>query len=210
MKIIIMVGNSWTHKIARICIIPLVNTSVSPNHLTALRLLTGVAACFSFAVGERDWDFWGGWLWLLSSFLDRADGELARISEKITPGGHKFDMISDTTITSLFFIGAGIGLRHTDYGNITVFAGILGAIGVIAAEYFAESIDQLNKETGDKAYAGLWGFDFDDILYLFAPLIWLGWQLPFVLGASIGAPIFAIYTLYKLRWLHKTNDKKIL
>ena len=205
-----MVGDSWTHKIARVCITPLVNTPISPNHLTSLRLVTGIAACFSFAIGDKNWDFWGGWLWLLSAFLDRADGELARNGGKITTGGHKFDMISDITVTSLFFIGTGIGLRHTEFGNITIFAGMLGAIGVFAAEYLAESIDQLNKETGDKAYAGLWGFDFDDILYLFAPIVWLGWQLPFILGASVGAPVFAIYTLYKLRCIQRTDDKKIV
>ncbi len=196
-----MVGDSWTHKIARVCILPLVNTSVSPNHLTALRLATGITACFCFAIGDRNWDIWGGWLWLLSAFLDRADGELARSSGKMTPSGHKFDMFADITVTSLFFVGAGIGLRDTEFGNITIIAGLMGSIGVFAAEYFAETIDQINKDTGDKAYSGLWGFDFDDILYLFAPVVWLGWQLPFVLGASVGAPVFALYTLYKLRCL---------
>ena len=40
-----MVGDSWTHKIARVCILPLVNTPVTPNHLTTLRLASGIAAC---------------------------------------------------------------------------------------------------------------------------------------------------------------------
>ena len=40
-----MVGDSWTHKMARICILPLVNTPVTPNHLTTVRLITGIAAC---------------------------------------------------------------------------------------------------------------------------------------------------------------------
>jgi phosphatidylglycerophosphate synthase len=196
-----MVGDSWTHKIARVCILPLINTGVTPNHLTALRLTTGVIACSFFAVGDRNWDIWGGWLWIISAFLDRADGELARNSNKISSSGHKFDMFADIIVTSLFFIGTGIGLRYTEFGNITIIAGLIGSIGVFAAEYFAEAIDQINKDTGKKAYSGLWGFDFDDILYLFAPVVWLGWQLPFVLGASIGAPVFALYTFYKLRCL---------
>lgn len=198
-----MVGDSWTHKIAGVCILPLVDTPVTPNHLTALRLVTGIAACAAFAVGVRQWDIWGGWLWLLSTFLDRADGELARVGGKITPGGHKFDMVADTTVTSLFFLGAGIGLRHTELGDMAVIAGVMGSLGVFAAEYFAEIIDQMGKNTGDKAYAGLWGFDFDDILYLFAPVVWLGWQMPFVLGASVGAPVFALYTWYRLHRLRR-------
>ncbi|NQV83032.1 MAG: CDP-alcohol phosphatidyltransferase family protein [Rhodospirillales bacterium] len=193
-----MVGDSWTHKIARVCVMPLIHTPVTPNHLTALRLITGIAACAAFAVGTRYWDIWGGWLWLGSTFLDRADGELARISGKITPGGHTFDMISDTAVTSLFFLGAGIGLRHTALGDFAIIAGVMGSLGVFAAEYFAEIIDQMNTDTGEKAYAGRWGFDFDDVLYLFAPVVWLGWQMPFVLGASVGAPVFALYTWYRL------------
>ncbi len=103
-----MVGDSWTHKIARVCILPLVDTRVTPNHLTTLRLVMGIAACAAFAVGARQWDIWGGWLWLFSTFLDRADGELARVTGKITPGGHKFDMITDTTVTSLFFLAPAL------------------------------------------------------------------------------------------------------
>jgi phosphatidylglycerophosphate synthase len=196
-----MVGDSWTHKIARVCILPLVESPVTPNHLTTLRLLTGIAACTAFAVGDRDWDIWGGWLWLISAFLDRADGELARVSGKTSPGGHKYDMVCDVTVTSLFFLGAGIGLREGILGDWAILMGLMGAVGVFAAELFAEAIDRRQSDTGEKAYPGLWGFDFDDVLYLFAPVVWLGWQMPFVVGASVGAPAFALLTWWKLRKL---------
>ncbi len=199
-----MVGDSWTHKIARVCILPLVNTPVTPNHLTTVRLITGIAACASFAVGDRQWDIWGGWLWLFSAFMDRADGELARESGKTSPGGHKYDMFCDVAVTSLFFLGAGIGLRYGWLGDWAIVLGLLGALGVFVAEIFAEIIDQMNKDTGEKAYPGFAGFDFDDVLYLFAPIIWLGWQLPFVVGASVGAPAFALLTWHKLRRQRRT------
>ncbi len=86
-----MVGDSWTHKVARVCILPLVNTPVTPNHLTTLRLITGVAACALFAIGTTDWNLYGGLMWLLSGFLDRADGELARVSGKTSAWGHQYD-----------------------------------------------------------------------------------------------------------------------
>jgi PAS domain S-box-containing protein len=123
-----MVGDSWTHKIARVCILPLVNTPVTPNHLTGVRLASGLAACAAFAVGTREWDIWGGWLWLFSAFLDRADGELARVSGKTSPWGHKFDMITDTLVTSLFFLGAGIGLRVTELGHWAIVAGVMATL----------------------------------------------------------------------------------
>jgi phosphatidylglycerophosphate synthase len=194
-----MVSDSWTHKIARVCILPLVDTPVTPNHITTLRLITGLAACSALAVGTQQWNIWGGVLWILSALLDRADGELARLSGKSSPLGHKFDYFSDASVTALFFVGIGIGLRNSSLGYWSLAMGVFAAAGVIAAEILAEIIDQEKKDTGEKAYPGFAGFDFDDILYLFAPLVWLNWHLPFLVGASVGAPAFALLTWYRLQ-----------
>ena len=201
-----MVGDSWTHKIARVCILPLVNTPITPNHLTTVRLITGVAACSLFAIGSTEWNLYGGFLWILSAFMDRADGELARVSDKTSPWGHKYDYFSDVVVTALFFFGIGIGLRDSALLNInlglwTIVMGITASAGVIAAEILAEIIDQSQKDTGEKAYAGFAGFDFDDVIYLFAPVVWLNLHLPFLIGASVGAPIFALLTWYRYKRL---------
>ena len=188
-----MIGDSWTHKIARICVLPLINTSISPNHITVIRLITGLLACAAFA---SKLNILGGIFWLISSFLDRADGELARISGKTTEWGHKFDYYCDTLITALFFIAIGINLRDNLSGYWSISLGICAAVGVIFTEVYAEIIDQKKQSTGEKAYPGIMGFDFDDILYLFAPIVWLNWHLPFLIGASIGAPAFAVFTWY--------------
>ena len=193
-----MVGDSWTHKIARVCILPLVNTPVTPNHLTVLRLITGLAACGLLAIGSSDGNLWGGVLWLISAFLDRADGELARVSGKTSEWGHKFDYFCDVMVTALFFLGIGIGLRESSLGLWSIVMGISASAGVVAAEILAEIIDQAQKDTGEKAYSGFAGFDFDDVLYLFAPVVWLNLHLPFLVGASVGAPIFALITWYRL------------
>ena len=188
-----MIGDSWTHKIARICVLPLINTSISPNHITVIRLITGLLACAAFA---SKLNILGGIFWLISTFLDRADGELARISGKTTEWGHKFDYYCDTLITALFFIAIGINLRDNLSGYWSISLGICAALGVIFTEIYAEIIDQKKQSTGEKAYPGIMGFDFDDILYLFAPIVWLNWHLPFLIGASIGAPAFAVFTWY--------------
>lgn len=201
-----MIGDSWTHKIARVCILPLVNTSITPNHLTTVRLITGVAACSLFAIGTAEWNLYGGFLWILSAFMDRADGELARVSGKTSPWGHQYDYFSDIVVTALFFLGIGIGLRGSTFWNVdlglwTIVMGITATAGVIAAEILAEKIDQAQKKTGEKAYARFAGFDFDDVLYLFAPIVWLNLHLPFLIGASVGAPAFALLTWSRLRKL---------
>ena len=188
-----MIGNSWTHKVARICVLPLVNTSVSPNHITVARLTTGLIACAAFAL---EINIFGGIFWIISTFLDRADGELARISGKTTEWGHKFDYYADTFITALFFLSIGINLHDNLPNHSSIIMGISAAIGVVFTEIYAEIIDQKKQITGEKAYPGFLGFDFDDILYFFAPIVWLDWHLPFLIGASVGAPVFAFFTWY--------------
>jgi phosphatidylglycerophosphate synthase len=196
-----VLGRSWTHRLALIFVRPLANTPITPNHLTFVRLISGLAACYCFATGERELVIIGGWIWVLSAFLDRADGELARVSGKTSSWGHKFDMFCDSAVTSLFFVAGGIGLRHSELGDWAIALGIAGGLGVLAAEYFAEQIDKRNDDPADRAYPGFAGFDFDDVLYLFAAVAWLDWFMPFVVGASIGAPAFALLTLYKWRKL---------
>ena len=196
-----VLGRSRTHRLALLFVRPLVNTPVTPNHLTTLRLITGLMACYCFATGERDLVIWGGWIWVVSAFLDRADGELARVSGKTSPWGHKFDMFCDSAITSLFFVAGGVGLRNTDLGEWAIVMGVAGGLGVLAAEYFAEQIDKRNDDPDDRAYPGFAGFDFDDVLYLFAAVAWLDWFTPFVVGASVGAPAFAVLTWYRWRRL---------
>jgi phosphatidylglycerophosphate synthase len=193
-----MVGDSWTHKIARVMVRPLVGSPVTPNHLTTLRLATGIAACAAFAVGGRDYEIWGGVLWVFSAFLDRADGELARLANAQSPGGHLYDYVTDVLCTTLFFIAVGFGLRHGALGNWAVALGLVAGLSVGWASLLSEALEQ-RKRDGIKAYEGAGGFDFDDIMYLFGPIAWLSLLSPLLVGAAVGGPAFAILTWLRLR-----------
>jgi len=177
---------------------PLVGSPVTPNHLTTLRLATGLAACAALATGHHRYEIWGGVLWVFSAFLDRADGELARLAGTQTRWGHLYDYASDVAVTALFFIAIGFGLRHGVLGTWAVLLGIVSGLSVAAASLLSEAIEQRNG-TGEKAYEGAGGFDFDDILYLFGPLAWLSLLSPLLIGASVGGPAFAIWTWLRLR-----------
>lgn len=190
--------SSWTHKLARFVVRPMVQGPITPNHLTTARLVTGLAACAALAVGARDWTIWGGILWLVSAFLDRADGELARLSGTTSPGGHAYDYTCDVAVNSLFFLGIGIGLRDDALGWWAVLLGFIGAAGVAGASILSERLEN-QWDTEQKAYVGIAGFDFDDVLYLFSPIAWLGWLLPLLVGAAVGGPIFLIWTWKRLR-----------
>lgn len=192
-----MTGDSWTHCLARFVVRPLVGGPVTPNHLTTLRLVTGLAACAAFAIGERSWDIWGGALWVFSAFLDRADGELARLAGTTSKGGHIYDYASDVTVSTLFFIAVGIGLRDSGLAWWAVVMGVVAGLSVAAASLLSEALER-RRGTGEKAYNGPGRFDFDDILYLFGPVAWLGWLLPLLVGATVGGPAFALWTWRRL------------
>ena len=193
-----MAHNSWTHKLARLAIRPLLGTRVTPNHLTTARLLTGIAACLLFALGTRGGEIWGGLMWVISAFLDRADGELARIGDMRSARGHAYDYASDVVCNGLVFVAFGIGLRDGPVGWWSIAMGIIAGVTVVAASLWSEKLER-RLENGSKAYEGAGGFDFDDVLYVFGPVAWLDWLWPLLIGASIGGPVFALITLVRLR-----------
>lgn len=195
-----MTGDSWTHRLARFVVRPLVGTKVTPNHLTTLRLVTGLAACAALAGGTRGGEIWGGLLWVLSAFLDRADGELARLANTQSKWGHIFDYASDVSLSALFFIAVGVGLNGGALGNWAVVLGVVGGISVAFAALLSEAIER-HKADGIKAYEGAGGFDFDDILYLFGPVAWFGLLAPLLVGAAVGGPAFAAWTWLRFRRL---------
>jgi phosphatidylglycerophosphate synthase len=177
---------------------PLIGTSVTPNHLTSARLLTGLAACVAFALGTRDGNLWGGVLWVVSCLLDRADGELARLGKLSSPGGHLYDYYCDVAVNGIVFIAIGIGLRDGSFAPWAPTLGVLGGTTVVLASILSEKLERTGT-TPNKAYAGILGFDFDDALYLFAPLAWLDWLTIVLIGAAIAGPIVAALTAWRLR-----------
>jgi archaetidylinositol phosphate synthase len=79
-----MSHDTWIHRAARVCVRPLLETPVVPNHLTAARLVSGIAAAGLIASAQAQLTIVGCVLFLLSTLLDRADGELARLSGRAT------------------------------------------------------------------------------------------------------------------------------
>ena len=181
---------SWTHLLARPLVRPLIGTWVRPNHLTTLRLLTGLAACAAIAWGSP---WWGGSLWLVSAFLDRADGELARLGNLMSPGGHLYDYYSDNFVNSLFFIAAGVGLRDSWLGYWAIPLGVLSGVALFLCNMFSEWLEQ-RSPPDTRAYSGRWGFDPDDALYLLGPLAWLGWLAPILVASAIGTTLMMAIT----------------
>ena len=96
-----MSHDTWIHRVARVMVVkPLIHTAVTPNQVTTARLLTGIAAAAALAIGP-EWQNLGAAVFVLSVVLDRADGDLARLTGRTSASGHRYDMIADAVSNAL-------------------------------------------------------------------------------------------------------------
>lgn len=202
-----MTGKPWDARIATILIRPLRNSRVNPNHLTSLGLLLGLSGAAAYAVGRDPWFKWASILFILSSLLDHADGELARLTGKTSRWGHYYDLASDACVQILLFIGIGYGLRSSILGQWALPMGIVTGISIATIFWLRMSIEnRLGKAaTEQPSFAG---FEIQDVLYLLLPVTWLALLVPFLTAAVIGAPAFALWTIVEYRKISSARPLK--
>lgn len=177
---------------------PLAGTRITPNQITTVRLAGGLAAAAAFAVGTPAWDYAGSALFVLALFLDRADGELARLGGKSSSWGHRYDLIADSACNSAIFIGIGIGLRDSVLGWWALPAGIAAGLGVASILLMTM---QAEVQGGARAaeLAGTGGFDPDDAVLVVPFAVALGGGVPLIIAAAICAPAFAVFFYLRFR-----------
>lgn len=189
---------TWIHRIVTVGVRPIVNSPVTPNHLTTLRLITGLAAAGFYGIGELLYFNLGSGLFILSMLLDRADGVLARLSGKTSEWGHKYDLISDVISNVAIFIGLGFGLRNGMFGIWAIPMGILAGFAVAAV--FSVVIRLENEHgAGAGALSSVANFDADDAMAVIPITVLLGWNEWLLIAATIGAPVFALFFLWHFR-----------
>jgi phosphatidylglycerophosphate synthase len=187
----------WDARLARRLVAPLVHSWVTPNHLTTLRLVVGLAGAAAFIPGSYGWSNFAALLLILSNFLDHTDGELARMSGKTSRIGHLYDLASDAAVTILLFIAIGVGVAAkpgTDLGLPPPIMGLAAGMAIAVIFYLRMRIEELlGKAATQQASFG--GFETEDVLYLF-PLATLSNALvPLLLAASICAPLYAVWVV---------------
>jgi archaetidylinositol phosphate synthase len=192
-----MSHNTWLHRIVRVGIEPLTKTRITPNQLTSVRLGVAVGAAVLMAVGPR-WHSYGAGLFLLSMLLDRADGELARITGRTSPWGHTYDLFSDALANTLIFVGIGIGLRAEAFRLWSIPMGILAGAAVAFIFWLLMRIESVAGKRAAE-FDSVGGFDPDDAMLAIPVAVIMGWTDQLLIAASIGAPLFAVFVLWHRR-----------
>jgi phosphatidylglycerophosphate synthase len=193
-----MSHNTWIHRLVRPMVEPLVDSPITPNQVTTLRLIFGLSASAACMAGGQTWIGIGGLLFLISMLLDRADGTLARLSGKRSSFGHRYDLVSDAVCNAIIFVGLGIGLRDSSLGGWTVLLGVLAGLAVGAVLLMVVLAE---RQEGERAaeLPNLAGFDADDGMVFVPIALWLGWALPLLYLAASVTPVFALFFAWKHR-----------
>jgi phosphatidylglycerophosphate synthase len=191
----------WDARLARKLVTPLMNTRVTPNHLTTVRLAVGLAGAAAFLPGTYLWSNVGALLMILSNFLDHTDGELARISGKTSRIGHIYDLASDAAVTILLFVAIGVGAEasaRTALQFPPIALGVVAGCAVALIFFLRMRIEDMAGKVVNRQ-ASLGGFETEDVLYLL-PLVTLSNAVvPFLLAAAACAPLFAVWVVIDYR-----------
>ncbi len=181
----------WDAMLAARLVAPLRATAVTPNHLTTVRLITGLAGVYLLARGALNA---GAWLVALSTFLDHTDGELARMTGKGSRLGHIYDLASDAVITIGMFLGLGMGLAGIT-GSHSATA--LGAVAGVSVAGIFQMRNDMEARLGKVAtrQPNFAGFEPEDILYLLPLVTHGGYAMGFMKLTAVGAPAAALVVL---------------
>jgi len=189
----------WDQRLAHTLMRRLCATPITPNQITVLSLAIGWLAAWLYAAGGAAVHL-GGLCFMLSFWLDHADGELARMTGRTSIFGHYFDLAAGGAVLVAVFIGIGIGASAGALGAWSIGLG-LGAALATAAIFVLRM--ELERRAGKAAVRqpNLLGFEIEDMMYLLGPITWLGLLQPFLVLAGIGAPGFALVVLWQRRRL---------
>ena len=190
----------------RVVVRPLAKTAVTPNQLTSLRLAVGIAAAALLAHGDDAWRHWGAGIFLLGMFLDRADGELARLSGRTSPWGHSYDLVSDAVSNALAFLGLGIGLRAAEFGAWAPFMGLVAGLAIATILWLVMQMEKLHGQRSAELGAAA-GFDPDDALLIVPLLVWIGLSDWLLVAACFVTPFFALFMISKYRTQLRAADR---
>ena len=196
---------TYVHYVGRWLILPLVNTPVTPNHLTTLRLLTGIAAAVAFAMGDYFWTVWGGVLFAASALLDRADGELAKLSGKSSNWGHWYDLYCNAVVNVVLFFGIGIGLTESALGHWAWKMGLLSGLSIALTFWIVFRLHESGSHPSE-AFSYPDRIDLDDSLFLVCIFAWFNGMLPLLIAASVCAPAFLIIALWQYFTLKSSTE----
>ena len=164
----------------------LLRTPLSPNAVTVIGTVTGVAGGLALALSWPLGAELALGLLAVSSVLDCSDGELARLRHQESRLGHVLDVTGDTLVHGALFAGIALALGRTGTypDGRTLVALASGIAGAFAAITWSEATESRRRRVPCWENRLL-----DDVL---SPLTTRDWYV-FPLGAALVGRLDALF-----------------
>jgi 1L-myo-inositol 1-phosphate cytidylyltransferase / CDP-L-myo-inositol myo-inositolphosphotransferase len=176
-------------------------TPISPNQITLLSFFSGLVSAFLFFQGSYETSVIAAMLLVFSTWVDGADGEIARLKFMETDIGKKLDIYCDNMIHFLVFTAIGCGVYFKTGESIFLYLGGLAGLGGLTAFFLLSPIllekrspsNQLFHINEPELAEKFANRDFIHFLLLVALVDQMG---IFIAVAAVGANLFAGYLIY--------------
>ena len=105
---------------------------MSPNTITLISMLIGLAAAGCIATGLYQWGILGALLFQFAVIMDCCDGEVARLTFSESAFGKEFDILADNVVHIAIFVGIATGAYLHGPWEGSILPLILGMTTVVA------------------------------------------------------------------------------
>ncbi|MFI5021374.1 MAG: CDP-alcohol phosphatidyltransferase family protein [Alphaproteobacteria bacterium] len=183
-------------------------SAVTPNEITLISVVIGLAGAPFFLSPLGRWQTVGALLLLAHSILDGCDGELARLRFQETRWGGLLDFWGDNVVHSAVFACMAGGWSRTDGGMLPVLLGVSAVLGTLGSAGFVywrllrpkaasgplfTSVARAPARPLARLLDTLCRRDFFYLILVFALFGRANW---FLLLTGLGAPIFFFSVLF--------------
>lgn len=175
------------------------NFPISPNQITLISFFLGLASAFFFYQGSYWASVIAATLLVFSTWVDGADGEIARLKFMETEIGKKLDIYCDNVVHFFIFTAIGFGVCARTGESIYLYIGTLAGLGGLMA-FFLLSPILLKKRSPQLFHVSepdladkFANRDFIHFLFLVSLIDQLG---IFITVAAVGANVFTGFLVY--------------
>ncbi|MGB0629721.1 MAG: CDP-alcohol phosphatidyltransferase family protein [Alphaproteobacteria bacterium] len=175
----------------------LINTPVTPNHITTVSLVLGLAASGLFAWGAGTAPLWAAGLVTVARFIDHMDGELARQSGQTSKFGAMYDSLTGTACYGTMFLGMAYAEWRFGAGSWALWLAGAAMVLIIVNMLLQFRVETWTGTAPDP-YPQFGRIQVEDGIYLILPIIWLTGTWWFFVIGTIGTLIFTIVNIADL------------
>lgn len=188
----------YDQAICSVLVRPLVGTPVTPNQITTISLLLGLAAAVLFAWGDSaSAPLWAAGLVTIARFVDHMDGELARQSGRKSRFGALYDSLTGSISYGAMFLAMGYGAWRHGAADWALWLSA-GVMALIVVNMMLQVRVELLTGIAPDPYPQIGRFEVEDGIYLILPIIWLTGTWWFFLVGTAGTLIFTLISIRSL------------